>query len=120
MSILARYVARDFLKYLFSCLMAMVLLLLVANLFGNIESVFSSWRKFVEFTESMARAIPTIFELVLPMSVLLATVITFSGFSRSSELVAMKSTGMGLIRLTIPVLIGDGAAAARRQSVRQY
>lgn len=105
MSILSQYVSRYFVKYLLLCLMAMILLLLIANIFGNLESIFSSWRKFLEFLDSTMRAVPAIFEIVLPMCVLLAVVMTFTGLSRTSELVAIKSSGMGTFALAIPILV---------------
>jgi lipopolysaccharide export system permease protein len=105
MNILSWYVAKDFLRYLFYCLLAMLALLIVANMFGNIESVFSGWRSFVLFLDDTGRSIPTLLESILPMAALLATVMTFSGFSRSSELLAMKSAGMGMTRLIVPVAI---------------
>lgn len=105
MSILSRYVAKAFLKYLVLCLMAMVLLLLIADLFGNLESIFSSWRKFQEFLDTTVRSMPTIFEIVLPMCVLLAVVMTFTGLSRTSELVAMKTSGMSTFKMAFPILI---------------
>lgn len=105
MSILSRYVAKAFLKYLVLCLMAMVLLLLIADLFGNLESIFSSWRKFRDFLDTTARSMPTIVEIVLPMCVLLAVVMTFTGLSRTSELVAMKTSGMSTFNLALPILL---------------
>ena len=104
MSILSWYVARDFLRYLFLCLLSMVLLLLIANIFGNIESIFAGWREFREFLDSTVQSAPTILEIVLPMAVLLAVVMTFTGLSRTSELVAMKSAGFGTFKLTLPIL----------------
>ncbi len=104
MSILSWYVARDFLRYLFLCLLSMVLLLLIANIFGNIESVFAGWREFREFLDTTVQSVPTILEIVLPMSVLLAIVMTFTGLNRTSELLAMKCAGLGTFKLTLPIL----------------
>lgn len=104
MSILSRYVARAYLKYLLLCLLAMVMLVLIANIFGNLESIFSSWRNFVDFMDSTIRSLPTILEIVLPLCVLLAVVITFSELSRNSELVAMKSSGTSTLALALPIL----------------
>jgi lipopolysaccharide export system permease protein len=105
MSILFRYVARAYLKYLFLCVLAMVMLLLIANIFGNLESIFSSWQKFADFLDSTIRSMPTVLEIVLPMCILLAVVMTFSGLSRNSELVAMKSSGTSTFTLALPILV---------------
>ena len=105
MSIISRYVARVYLRYLLLCLTSMVMLLLIANIFGNLESIFSSWPNFVSFLDSTVRSTPTILEIVLPMCVLLAVVMTFSGLSRTSELVAMKSSGSSTFGLALPILV---------------
>ncbi len=97
--------AKSFLRYLFYCVLAMVLLLLIANMFGNIESAFDSWPKFLEFLNGTLRSVPAIVEIILPLSVLLATVMTFTGLSRSSELVAMKSAGMGFLHMMLPLFL---------------
>lgn len=105
MKILSRYVVVDFLRYLFYTLLAMLLLLIVSAMFGDIEAIFSSWQRFVNFLDSSLRGIPVSLEIVLPFSILLATVFTFNNFSRSSELLAMKSSGMGTGRMIKPILI---------------
>ena len=105
MNILSRYVLRDFLTYFLLCLTALVLLVFVANTFGNIDSIFRSWESLRDYLEKSGRSLPTVLEFTLPFSVLIATVITFTGFSRTFELVAMKSSGMGMTRLIGPVLL---------------
>ena len=105
MNILSRYVVRDFLNYFLLCLTALVLLVFVANTFGNIESIFRSWESLRNYLKDSGRSLPTVLEFTIPFSVLIATVITFTGFSRTFELVAMKSSGMGMTRLIVPILL---------------
>ena len=65
-------------------MLAIVGLIIVADLFNFIESIFSSLANFVSYLKRTAQALPTILEIILPISVLLATVITFNGFNRTS------------------------------------
>lgn len=51
-----------------------------------------------------------ILDWVLPLSVLLATLITFGLFSRNNEVTAMKANGVSLYRIALPVLTVAGAA----------
>lgn len=46
-----------------------------------------------------------ILDILLPLSILLGTLITFGILSRNSELVAIKSSGVSLYRLSVPVLL---------------
>jgi len=43
--------------------------------------------------------------MALPLAILLASIMTFGSFGEHYELVAMKSSGMGLIRIMYPLLI---------------
>lgn len=104
MKILSRYIAITFFKYWAICTTAMMFLVIAANLFGNIESVFTSLGKFVEFLGETVRSIPVILDIALPITVLLATMFTFNSLGRTSELVAMRSIGMGLARQLTPIL----------------
>ncbi|HUJ74110.1 MAG TPA: LptF/LptG family permease, partial [bacterium] len=104
MSILARYIAKDFFRYWLSCLGAVVVLIVIAALLGDIDRAFSSWAAFLDFWWQTAQSLPDLLEYMLPFTVLLAAVFTFSAFSRNSELVAMKAAGMGLLRLMRPMV----------------
>ncbi len=104
MSILARYIAKDFFWYWVACLVSVLLLIIVAALLGDIDEAFKSWQKFVRFWHETVKSLPNIVEILLPVTVLLATMFTFAGYSRSSELVAMKTAGMGRTRLMLPLV----------------
>ena len=43
--------------------------------------------------------------MALPLAILLASIMTFGSFGEHYELVAMKSSGMGLLRIMYPLLI---------------
>lgn len=103
MTILFRYVARDFLRNWLGTLSALVVLIVIAALIGNVDEAFASWDSFLEWADKTAKTLPGLIETLLPMTVLLATVMTYSAFSRTSELVAMKASGMGLFRLMLPL-----------------
>jgi lipopolysaccharide export system permease protein len=104
MNILTRYIARDFFRYWFACLAAIVALVAIGALFDDIEKAFASWHEFRAFLYTTAQSLPTLLEQLLPMTVLLATMFTFSAYGRTSELVAMKAAGMGMMRLIFPLL----------------
>src|SRR5262249_31107929 len=83
MTILFRYVARDFFKNWLGTLTALIVLIIIAALFGNIDEAFSSWESFLEFYDKTVKSMPGLIEILLPMTVLLSTVLTFSAFSRT-------------------------------------
>ena len=77
---------------------------LVGNFFGNLGEVFSNWSNFLEFLQETAMLLPILLEFIIPITVLLATIVTFSSFNKNSELLAMSSSGIGGWRLALPVL----------------
>jgi len=102
MSILTRYVARAFLRNFLLTLLAFLALVQAANFFSQIEKVFSDWDTLLAFLEEALRGTPLIVETMLPMVVLLAAMFTQVGLSRTSELTAMKTSGVGPFRLLTP------------------
>lgn len=105
MNLLSRYIALTFLRNFLFCVSGVALLLVVSLLFGNIESVFSGWEELSIFLGELAAALPRILELVFPLCIILPTAMTFIGLSRSSELNAMKSSGMGRLQLMMPIFV---------------
>ena len=83
MNILTRYLAGTFLRYLVSTLFVLISLVLLANLFASIEEVLSGWRELLAFLERMARSIPGVVEMLLPMAVLIAAMFTLPPENRS-------------------------------------
>ena len=105
MSIFTRYVARAFLSNLVLTLLALLALVQVANFFSRIEQVFTDWDALLRFLDEALRGTPFIIETMFPIVVLLGAMFTLVGLSRTSELTAMKISGVGPVRLLIPFII---------------
>ncbi len=105
MKILDKYILKTFLVtftvvfvILFFIFILQTVWLLIAELAGK-DLDFFMVVKFLSF--SMPRMIP----LVLPLSVLLASIMSFGDFSENYELAAMKSAGISLQRALRPLVI---------------
>jgi len=83
---------------------AFVLMSLVGNFFGNLADVFTDWQSFLKFLQETALLLPLLLELIIPITVLLATIATYSSLNKNAELLAMRSSGIGGWRLAFPVL----------------
>ena len=101
---ISKYIAFEFFRYFMLFLSAFVLMTIIGNFFGNLGGVFSDWLSFLEFLKETALLLPILFELIIPITILLATVSTFSTFNKNAELTAMRSSGIGGWRLAYPVL----------------
>ena len=104
MTILTRYILREFSRTLFLALGFMMGLFVVIDFFEKID-------EFVIYKASAAQCLsyyfyklPLVGFLMAPVAFLLSTVITIGALSRNSELTAMKSCGLSLMRLTGPIL----------------
>jgi lipopolysaccharide export system permease protein len=51
---------------------------------------------------------PQVVYLMLPLSILVATLVSFGLFSKSNEITAIKSAGISLYRISVPVLVAAG------------
>lgn len=105
MKILSGYIARIYLKFWFLSLSAMILLVIVANLFGGIDRAFSSLSNFLAFIDEILASLPITLDIALPLTVVLATLLTFNSLGRTSELVAMRAAGMGIFHQMRPLLV---------------
>ena len=114
---LARYILRGFLR---SVLGVFAVLALVILLFTSVENM----RRYGESGASTGDVIrvtllqaPEVLYQVFPLALMLASLVTFLRFARTSELVVMRASGISALRLiAIPVvaatLLGIGFVAA--------
>lgn len=103
-NILDRYVLREFLKVLLLVLVSVVALFVVidytdtakdAQENGVAASVLLTYYRFQIFT---------ILNWTLPISVLVATLVTFALMGKNNEVTAIKSSGVSLYRIGVPVV----------------
>lgn len=105
MKILDRYILKSFVitfatvfVILFFIFILQTVWLFIAELAGKDLDVFLII-KFLMF------AMPRIIPLVLPLSVLLASIMTFGSFAENYEFAAMKSSGISLQRAMRPLIV---------------
>jgi lipopolysaccharide export LptBFGC system permease protein LptF len=70
--------------------------------------------------EYLLNLTPSMIYQITPLSVLIAVLVTFGMFNRSSELIAMKATGISIYRLVIPVLVISAVLACGLFAFDQY
>lgn len=96
MKILDRYIAATFLKNFALAVMALTGLYVFQALLGELLDHEFQTRQIVLYN---LLKIPDIWVQMTPPAILLATVLTLSGFNRSNELVACYSIGIGILRI---------------------
>ena len=97
------YIIRQFLSTLAMTLMGFVSVILVVDLIENLDRfIDNSIPASITFTYYIY-AIPWFINLGLPMSMLISTVFTVGVLAKRNELTAMKSNGISLYRITVPI-----------------
>jgi lipopolysaccharide export system permease protein len=104
MSVLDRYIAREYLLTFFFVLLTFLCLYLIIDFFERSRMFLSNNATIAQILSYHIYTLPSMMALLMPACVLLAALITFGLFSRNHEIVAMKANGISLYRIARPVL----------------
>ena len=104
MRILNRYILSEYLKIFFFTLTALTLLFTVVDFFEKVEEFVKFKASIISIFKYLLFKVPMFIHFMVPMAILLATVICMGILSRHNEITAMKACGMGLHRITMPIL----------------
>lgn len=105
MKILDRYILKEFLRFFGITVISLILLFLIVDFFEKIRMFLGNQATVAQMASYFIFSIPMIIFYMLPASVLLATLLTYSSLSKSSEITAMKANGISLYRISIPPLM---------------
>ena len=103
--ILDDYVLREFAGNFLLVLSSFIMLSLIFSFFELMGDIIRNRTPLVTVGEYLINLIPFMLYNLTPLCVLIAVLVTFGVLNRSSELVAMKSTGISIYRVVAPVLV---------------
>jgi LPS export ABC transporter permease LptG len=95
---------RQFLTTFGLVLSSFIMLSIIFSFFELIGDIFRNRTPLITVGDYLLNLIPYMLYDLTPLCVLLAVLITVGAFSRSSELTAMKASGVSLYRLILPLL----------------
>ena len=99
------YVMREFVTSFLLVLASFAVLFLVFTFFELIGDIIRNRTALVTVGDYLINLVPYIIYAVTPLCALVAVLITFGALNRTSELTAMKATGISLYRVITPVLV---------------
>ncbi len=99
------YVMREYATNFAMILASFSALSIIFTFFELIGDIFRNRTPLFTVGEYLLNLIPFILYNVTPLCALVAVLVTFGALSRSSEITAMKATGVSLYRIITPVLI---------------
>lgn len=105
MSILTRYLTREIVKNFCFILAVVVVISLTIDFFENIDDFLEAGVSIAPVLWYFLFRIPYIIDLILPLGLLLAVLITFGIMSKRNELIALKSSGVSIFNLFRPVAV---------------
>ena len=103
MWIIRRYILKEFIVYFLSCLLSLIFIAVVFAALAELKTLDRVDGQRL-FFEAILSGIPLLIEIITPISVLLATILTFISLSKSSEVIAMMAAGVSLVKMVIPII----------------
>jgi lipopolysaccharide export system permease protein len=88
----------------FTALVSLVLLLVIAQLFGDLATFTEYNTGILTIMEYLVYSVPKMLNMVLPFSLCLGILAAQAAFARNSEIIAMQSCSVSLFRIYIPFL----------------
>jgi lipopolysaccharide export system permease protein len=102
-TILRRYLFLEILVPFFFGLSVFTVVLLIARIVRLVEMVVNRGVPFLEMLTLFSLILPAFLEVTVPMALLLAVLLAFGRLSADSEIVALKTSGISLYQMMIPV-----------------
>ena len=106
--IIDTYVSRSFVIYFLWSAVACGTLFIVLTVFDLLDDIIRNRIAAVYVIQYLFFLTPQVLMLVVPMSVLLAILISFGILERHSEVTALKAGGWSLYRIALPVVLITG------------
>lgn len=104
-SSLHRYILSQFFSSLLVCLFAVTSLFFVFDLFERMRIFLREDSELSDILSYLIFKIPLIIHLMLPVAVLIATLFSIGRLSQTSEITAMRSSGVSLNWIAKPLLL---------------
>ncbi len=105
MNIIDRYILRKIISTLLFALIALSVIFIVVSLLENLDEFLDQDATLIIIGEYYLNFLPEIFKILTPVATLLAVLFTIGRLSTINEVTAIKTGGMSLYRLMLPVLV---------------
>ena len=103
--ILDRYIFKKFILSLFITLSAFVVIFLIVSIIDFLDKFIQYNLTSKEILLYYIYTIPWFINIALPMSLLISTIFTLGSLQKNNEITAIKSSGVSVMRIGLPILI---------------
>jgi lipopolysaccharide export system permease protein len=106
MRILRNHILSEFFGVFLTCLFSLIFVLLLGRgLIQMADLIFNKNVSIILVLQMLFYSFPFILTFVIPMAVLLATLLTFGKLSIDNEIMAIRASGVSLIKVITPLLV---------------
>ncbi len=105
MSILDRYISKEFLKGFFYSLSVLIFIYIIADMFDRISMFIDKKVDIVNIILYYLYELPSGIDLLCPIAILIACFISVGNLSRHFEMVALRGAGVNPIRVTLSLYL---------------
>ncbi len=105
MKIIDKEILKNFVITIIFSLMALYVIFLIVNMVENLDEFLAANMSTELIVKYYILFFPELVKLLLPIAVLLSTLFTVGKMSNSNEITALKSGGVSIIRLMIPIFL---------------
>lgn len=104
MNTLSRYLVKGFCKLLVVCLIIFVFIYLIVYFSGRVDDFIAAHVPANRTLTYFCYAVPYIMVQMLPPAALIAVIVMFSAMKKNNEIIALKASGLNVLRLSFPLL----------------
>ena len=104
MKLIDKYLLRNLMVPLGYCLAAFTLIYVVFDLFDNLTDFIDAKTPLLSVLQFYSLLMPSVLIFIAPVSLFLAVLYSLSHLTKNNELTAMRSCGISLIRLMMPMI----------------
>lgn len=112
MKLLDLYVLRQFVSTLVFALLSLILIFIVVDLVEHLDDFIDKKAETWVIIEFYLNYVPWMLKLLVPIAMLVASLFSIGRLSNLSEIIAMRSGGISLMRLMVPIAVFSMAVSA--------
>lgn len=120
MTLLDRYLLKEFLRILLLVLATFAAIYLLVDFFERIDNFLEVKLPLSLAIRYFLLKIPLVVEQLMPVSILLSGVITMGLLNHRLELTALKAGGISLNRIVVPIMLGGTLASVTLVAMSQW
>ena len=102
MRIVSSYILREFIAYLFYCILAFIAIYILVDTVEHIDNFIDSGLQIKLVLLYYALYLPFIIVLTMPVAMLIATMFSLGRLVGDNEITAMKASGISIYRILLP------------------